>query len=62
MPVVVRGEEVSWCRGPEARGCCAYEVIVYIERRYLVMIVRWMGNHANTCGAAQWVVGMRGVI
>ena len=23
---------------------------MYIERRYLVMIVRWMGNHASTCG------------
>ena len=33
------------------RRCWAYEVIVYIERRYLVMIVRWMGNHASTCGA-----------
>ena len=32
------------------RRCWAYEVIVYIERRYLVMIVRWMGNHASTCG------------
>ena len=33
------------------RRCGAYEVIVYIERRYLVMIVRWIGNHASTCGS-----------
>ena len=33
------------------RRCWAYEVIVYIERRYSVTIVRWMGNHASTCGA-----------